>query len=261
MDIAEKERPTSLQLFGNDPEVFSHVIKEINNHNHDFIDINMGCPAPKIVKNGDGSALMKNEKLAFQIVEASVKASEKPVTVKMRLGWDENSINVEEIAKLCEDAGASMVAIHGRTREQFYSGKASWEEIARVKENLNIPVVANGDINDFESAIKCLELTKCDGLMIARAAHGNPWIFKEIDDYLKTGKKIERPGIDQVKEVIYRHLRELINHKGEVIAVKEMRKHSAAYLKGFRNSARIRNEINKANTFNEFQEILESYIF
>lgn len=260
MEISEKEKPTALQLFGNEPYMFSEVIKNINNHNHDFIDINMGCPAPKIVKNGDGSALMKDERLVFKIVEASVKASTKPVTVKMRLGWDEESINVNIIAKVCQDAGASMVAIHGRTREQFYSGKASWEEIAQLKSDLKIPVVANGDIIDIKSAKECIEYTKCDGLMIARAAHGNPWIFNEIKEYLKNGKTILRPDILEVKNIMYRHLKDLIDHKGENIAVKEMRRHSAAYLKGYRNSAKVRNDINKATTFEEFRIILEEYI-
>lgn len=246
MEIREEERPVALQIFGSDPQIMAAVVSQINDHNHDIIDINMGCPAPKIVNNGDGSALMKTPDLAEEIVRAVVAASKKPVTVKIRKGWDADSVNAVDIAKRAEAAGAAAIAVHGRTRDQLYMGKADWSIIKAVKEAVSVPVIGNGDIFSIEDAVRMKDETNCDGLMIARGAQGNPWILRQVSHYLKTGEKLPDPTPEEKVLEALRHFERLVEYKGEHIGVLEMRKHAAWYLKGIRGGATIRNEINKS---------------
>ncbi len=260
MEIKKDERPTSLQIFGSDPEIMARVTERLNKHNHDILDINMGCPTPKIVKNGDGSALMKDPELLYRVVKSVVEASEKPVTVKIRKGWDNDNINATEVAKSIEEAGAKAIAVHGRTREQFYSGSADWDIIKEVKKNVSIPVYGNGDVFEVEDAIKLKEYTGCDGIMIARGARGNPWLFKRINHYFKTGEILESPTTKDKITQCLKHLDMIVKHKGEYIGIREMRKHCAWYLKGIKNGAKVRNEINKANTIEDFKESLEKLL-
>ncbi len=246
MEIREDERPVALQIFGSDPQIMATVVSQINDHNHDIIDINMGCPAPKIVNNGDGSALMKTPDLAEEIVRAVVAASKKPVTVKIRKGWDADSVNAVDIAKRAEAAGAAAIAVHGRTRDQLYMGKADWSIIKAVKGAVSVPVIGNGDIFSIEDAVRMKDETNCDGLMIARGAQGNPWILRQVSHYLKTGEKLPDPTPEEKVHEALRHFERLVEYKGEHIGVLEMRKHAAWYLKGVRGGATIRNEINKS---------------
>lgn len=231
MEIREEERPVALQLFGSDPDIMGSVVEQINDHNHDILDINMGCPAPKIVNNGDGSALMKTPDLAKKVIEAVVKASSKPVTVKIRKGWDADSINAVQIASIAQEAGVAAVAVHGRTRDQFYTGKADWGIIKEVKDALTIPVIGNGDIFSIEDAIQMREQTGCDGLMIARGAQGNPWLLKQVSHYLNTGERLPHPTREEKIREALRHFDLLVDFKGDHIGVLEMRKHAAWYLK------------------------------
>lgn len=256
LKIDEKERPVSLQIFGSEPEFMAKAADKLNNLNHDILDINMGCPTPKIVKNGDGSALMKEPLLVGKIVRAVVGATDRPVTVKIRKGWDDNHINAVEIAKIAEENGAQAIAVHGRTREQFYSGKADWSIIRKVKEAVSIPVIGNGDVFELEDGLRMLEETKCDGIMIGRGAQGNPWIFERIVHYLKTGNKLSLPTPQEKVAVALRHMELVIGHKGEYIGIREMRKHIAWYLKGIRNSAQIRGSINQVNNKEAMGELL-----
>jgi tRNA-dihydrouridine synthase B len=246
MKIDEKERPVALQIFGSDPQIMGQVVSQIDGHNHDIIDINMGCPAPKIVNNGDGSALMKTPELAEQIVKTVVEASSKPVTVKIRKGWDAQSINAVDIARRAEAAGAVAIAVHGRTRDQFYTGQADWSIIKSVKDAVKVPVIGNGDIFSIEDAVKMKEQTNCDALMIARGAQGNPWLLKQVSHYLKTGEKLPAPTPEEKVREALRHFELLVAYKGEHIGVLEMRKHAAWYLKGIRGGAVVRNAINRA---------------
>lgn len=245
MAIDDREKPIAIQLFGHEPDILSEAVEKVNKMDFAFIDLNVGCPAPKIVKNGDGSALMNNPKLFEQIVKRMVQISDKPITVKIRKGWDENHVNAVEIAKIAENCGVSAVAVHGRTREAFYSGKADWQIIKAVKDALSIPVIGNGDIVDIDSAIELKQTTNCDGIMVARGAQGNPWLIKEINHYFATGERLEKPSIEEKINVALKHFNLLIDVKGVHIGVLEMRKHAAWYLKGIKNSARIRNEINR----------------
>ena len=257
MAIDERELPVSLQLFGSDPDIISEMAKRIEEKPFAILDINMGCPVPKVVNNHEGSALMKNPKLVEEIVTKTVKAIKKPVTIKIRKGFDDKNINAVEIAKIAEASGAAAVAVHGRTREQYYSGKADWEIIAKVKDAVSIPVIGNGDIVDGVSAKKMLDETGCDGLMIGRGVQGNPWIFREIVAYLEQGIVLPRPDQNEMKEVILKHAKMQLECKGEYTGIREMRKHISWYTKGMPNSARLRNEINNIETFEQLYACVE----
>lgn len=258
LSIHPEEYPVSLQLFGSDPQIISEQAKVIEELPFQILDINMGCPVPKVVRNGEGSALMKNPKLVYEIVSATVKAIEKPVTVKIRKGFDDSCINAVEIAKIIEEAGASAVAVHGRTREQYYSGKADWDIIRQVKEAVHIPVIANGDVTSGEKAIAMQEETGCDGVMIGRGAQGNPWIFRELLEYEKTGKLPERPSVQVIRETMLRHARLQIEFKGDYLGIREMRKHVAWYTKGLKGSARLREAINQVESYEELEKLLNN---
>ena len=257
LEIHPEEPPVSLQLFGSDPEVISEIAKQIEELPFSILDINMGCPVPKIVRNGEGSALMKQPKLVYEIVSKTVKAIKKPVTVKIRKGFDDSCINAVEIAKIIEDAGASAVAVHGRTREQYYSGKADWDIIRQVKEAVSIPVIGNGDVVSGASAIAMQKETGCDGIMIGRGAQGNPWIFSELIAYDRTGEMPARPTMEEIKEMIYRHARLQVKYKGEYLGIREMRKHVSWYTSGLPNSAKLRGEINAVESLVELEKLLE----
>ena len=256
LEIDPRENPVSLQLFGSDPDIISNIAHEIEERPFDLLDINMGCPVPKIVNNGEGSALMKNPKLAGEIIRKTVKAINKPVTVKIRKGFDDDHVNAVEMAKIAEDAGAAAVAVHGRTREQFYSGKADWDIIRQVKEAVSIPVIGNGDLLTAEAVIAMEEQTGCDGFMIARGAQGHPWIFKQILHYFETGEHLPKPSIEEVTQMILRHARMMLEFKGEYIGIREIRKHAAWYTAGYPNSARLRVAINNVESFEALEELL-----
>lgn len=256
LEIDPRENPVSLQLFGSDPGIISKIAHQIEDKPFDILDLNMGCPVPKIVNNGEGSALMKNPKLAGEIIRETVKAIDKPVTVKIRKGFDDEHINAVEMAKIAEDAGAAAVAVHGRTREQFYSGRADWDIIRRVKEAVSIPVIGNGDLLTAEDVIAMEAQTGCDGFMIARGAQGNPWIFRQILHYFETGEHLTKPTLEEVTQMILRHARMMLEFKGEYIGIREIRKHAAWYTAGYPNSARLRVAINNVESFEALEELL-----
>lgn len=258
LEVCGEERPIAVQLFGSDPEIVSEIAHQIEDGPYDIIDINMGCPVPKIVNNGEGSALMKNPKLVERILSSMVKKVKKPVTVKFRKGFNDDCVNAVEIAKIAESCGASAVAVHGRTREQFYSGKADWEIIRQVKEAVQIPVIGNGDIFTPQDAKRMLEETGCDGLMIARGARGNPWLFHRIHHYLDTGELLPEPDTAEICRMILRHAKLQTEMKGESLGMKEMRKHIAWYTAGLPHSASIRRECNQLETLEELGQLLEN---
>lgn len=257
MEIHPDEGYASLQLFGSDPVILSEMAKRIEDRPHAFLDLNMGCPVPKVVNNGEGSALMKDPKLVERILGALVKATQKPVTVKIRKGFDESHVNAVEIAKIAESCGVSAVAVHGRTREQYYSGEADWDIIAKVKAAVSIPVLGNGDVDSPEKAERMLAQTGCDGVLIGRAAQGNPWIFREVTRYLEDKTLLPRPDNAEKKEVILRHAALQLEYKGEYIGVREMRKHLSWYTVGMPGSARFRREINSMETMEQLRESVE----
>ena len=254
------EHPVAVQIFGSDPEFMGKAAIIMNQYPNEILDIKMGCPAPKVIKNGDGSALMRNPKLAAEVLTAVVKNSEKPVTLKIRKGWDDDSVNAVEIAKIAEECGISALAIHGRTREQFYSGKADWDIIAEIKQAINIPVIGNGDVFEVEDAVNMLEKTKCDAIMIGRGAQGNPWIFNRINHYMKTGKILPEPTLEEKITTAIRHMNLAVAEHGDYVAVREMRKHIGWYLKGLKNSAKYRDQINKITDYKEVIAMLEEYM-
>lgn len=256
LETKPEERPVAVQLFGSDPEIMSEMALMLEEGPYDIIDVNMGCPVPKIVNNGEGSALMKNPKLAGEILSAMTRKLKKPVTVKFRKGFNDESVNAVEFAKMAEQSGVAAVAVHGRTREQFYSGKADWDIIRQVKEAVRIPVIGNGDIFTPQDAGRMMEETGCDGVMVARGAKGNPWIFSRIDHYLKTGEVLPKQGPEEVKQMILRHAELLVAFKGEYTAMREMRKHVSWYTAGYPHSAALRNEINLVETMEELTELV-----
>lgn len=258
LEIDRRETPVSLQLIGSDPDIISGMAKKIEERPFSILDINMGCPVPKVVNNGEGSALMKNPGLVEEIVSKTVKAIRKPVTVKIRKGFDEEHINAVEIARIAESAGAAAVAVHGRTREQYYHGKADWDIIRRVKDAVRIPVIGNGDVDSPGAARRMLEETGCDGIMIGRGAQGNPWIFHQILRWMETGEEEKKPDLQEVKEMILRHGRLLTEYKGEYTGVREMRKHVAWYTSGYPNSSKLRGRINEAQTLEELEGLIRA---
>lgn len=255
LKVGDGERPIAVQLFGSDPKIMSEMAKLIEPGPFDIIDINMGCPVPKVVNNGEGSALMKEPKLVEEILTAMVKALKKPVTVKFRKGFNDSCVNAVEIAKIAESCGVAAVAVHGRTREQYYSGKADWEIIRQVKEAVKIPVIGNGDIFTPQDAEAMLLETGCDGLMLARGARGNPWIFSRINHYLDTGELLPEPDHDQVVRMILRHAKLQAEQRGEMMGMKEMRKHVAWYTAGMPHSSALRNQVNQVESLAELEEM------
>ncbi|MBR3735329.1 MAG: tRNA dihydrouridine synthase DusB [Lachnospiraceae bacterium] len=258
MAIDERELPVSLQLFGSEPELMAEVAHSIEERPFALLDLNMGCPVPKVVNNGEGSALMKDPKLAADIVRAISTAIQKPVTVKIRKGFDDAHVNAVELAKRLENAGAAAIAVHGRTREQYYSGKADWDIIRQVKEAVTIPVIANGDIDSPEAAKRCIEETGADAIMIGRGAQGNPWIFREIRHYLECGEMLPRPNAEEIKTVLRQHAQLQMEVKGEYIGMREMRKHAAWYLAGFPHAARLRKQACEMEKLDDLERLIES---
>ncbi len=256
LTIHPQEGPVSLQLFGSDPKILSEMARQIEERPFSILDINMGCPVPKVVGNGEGSALMKQPKLVEEIVTAVVKAVKKPVTVKIRKGFNDTCVNAVEIARIAEQCGAAAVMIHGRTREQYYTGEADWEIIAKVKDKLSIPVIGNGDIKDGASAEAILRRTGCDGIMVGRAARGNPWIFRQIAAYLQDGTVLPAPEKEEIRAMILRHAKMQLEYKGEYTGIREMRKHVSWYTAGMPDSARLRRTVNMVESFAALEELV-----
>jgi len=256
MKIDPCEHPVSMQLFGSEPELMAEVAKSVEDKNFDILDINMGCPVPKVVNNGEGSALLKNPELIVQIIKSVSSAIQKPVTVKVRIGFENAPVDIVEIARRAEDAGAAAIAVHGRTRQQYYSGTADWDIIRQVKEAVSIPVIGNGDVDSPLKAEALLKQTGCDGVMIGRAVRGNPWIFREMNHYFQTGELLPRPSSEEIREMILRHARAQIALKGEFTGIREMRKHVAWYTAGMRHSAGLRRASNTIESYEALQELL-----
>ena len=260
LTIDKRENPVSLQLFGSDPDIMSEIAKQIEDRPFDILDINMGCPVPKVVNNGDGSALMKNPKLAGEIIEKTARAIKKPVTVKIRKGFDEEHVNAVEMAHIAQESGAAAVAVHGRTRSQFYSGKADWDIIRQVKEAVSIPVIGNGDILTAADVIAMQKQTGCDGFMIARGAEGNPWIFAQILHYFKTGEHLPKPTAEEMVQMMLRHAKMQLAFKGDYTGIREIRKHAAWYTAGYPNAARLRSAINEVESYEQLEELFGRFL-
>lgn len=255
LEIHPDEHPVSLQLFGSDADIIAGMAAKLEERPFDILDFNMGCPVPKVVNNGEGSALMKNPKLVEEILSKLVRAVKKPVTVKIRKGFDDEHVNAVEIAKIAEGCGVAAVAVHGRTRQQYYSGEADWEIIRQVKEAVSIPVIGNGDIRTAADVLRMKEQTGCDGFMIGRGAQGNPWIFQQILHKLETGKDLPKPTIQEVTEMVLRHARLQLEVKGEYTGIREIRKHAAWYTAGYKNSAKLRGKINEVENYEQLEEL------
>ena len=258
--VSPAEDPIGVQLFGSDPELLAEMARKIEDRGFAFVDVNMGCPVPKIVNNGDGSALMKNPELAGKVIKAVVDAVDIPVTVKIRKGFNDELINAPEMAQVAQENGAAAIAVHGRTREQYYSGTADWSIIRKVKEAVDIPVIGNGDITCAKDVLRMQEETGCDGFMIGRRAKGNPWIFKEILHFFETGEEMPRPSLEEVVAMMLRHGQMMIDFKGEYIGVREMRKHVAWYTFGFPGAAKLREKVNHTETYEDLEELLQNYL-
>ena len=263
--VDEKEHPVSLQLFGADPDIISEMAKKIEERPFDILDINMGCPVPKVVSNGEGSALMKNPVLAGKIIEKTVRAIQKPVTVKFRKGFDSEHINAVEMAHIAQESGAAAVAVHGRTREEYYSGSADWDIIRQVKEAVSIPVIGNGDLRCFQDVLRMKDQTGCDGFMIARGAQGNPWIFSQILKEAAAMKnstqyQAERPSAREVADMVLRHARMQLQLKGDYTGIREMRKHAAWYTGGYKHASRLRREMNEVETYEQLEQLMEQFV-
>lgn len=260
--IDEREHPVSLQLFGSDPQIMGDIAKRLEDESvpFDILDINMGCPVPKVVNNGEGSALMKQPLLAGRIIEAMAKATSRPVTVKIRKGFDDMHVNAPELAHIAQESGAAAVAVHGRTREQYYSGKADWSVIRKVKEIVTIPVIGNGDILTAADALRMRKETGCDGFMIARGAQGNPWIFKQILHEWETGESLEKPSPGEMAEMVLRHARMQIELKGEYVGIREMRKHAAWYTGGYRRASHLRRALSEVESYEQLEELMHHFL-
>lgn len=262
LTIDEREHPVSLQLFGSDPQIMGDIAKRLEDEGvpFDILDINMGCPVPKVVNNGEGSALMKQPLLAGQIVEAMAKATSRPVTVKIRKGFDDAHVNAPEMAYIAQESGAAAVAVHGRTREQYYSGQADWSVIRKVKETVQIPVIGNGDILTAADAIRMREETGCDGFMVARGAQGNPWIFAQILHEWETGEPLEKPSLQEMADMMLRHARMQIAFKGEYVGIREMRKHAAWYTGGYHGASHVRRALSEVESYSQLEELIHKFI-
>lgn len=262
LTIDEREHPVSLQLFGSDPQIMGDIAKRLEDEGvpYDILDINMGCPVPKVVNNGEGSALMKQPLLAGQIVEAIARATSRPVTVKIRKGFDDAHVNAPELAHIAQESGAAAVAVHGRTREQYYSGQADWSIIRKVKEAVHIPVIGNGDILTAADAIRMREETGCDGYMIARGAQGNPWIFAQILHEFETGTPLEKPSIQEMADMMLRHARMQIAFKGEYVGIREMRKHAAWYTGGYHGASHVRRALSEVESYEQLEELIGKFV-
>lgn len=257
MEVDPGEHPVSMQIFGSEPDLMADVAKSIEDRPFDILDINMGCPVPKVVNNGEGSALLKSPDLMERIVKKVSSAIHKPVTVKVRIGFENAPVDIVEIAKRLEDAGAAAIAVHGRTRQQYYSGTADWDTIRKVKEAVHIPVIGNGDVDSPKKAEALFHQTGCDAVMVGRAVRGNPWIFREMNHYFQTGELLERPSAQEIREMILRHARAQIALKGEFTGIREMRKHVAWYTAGMRHSAGLRRESNTIENYEALEKLLE----
>lgn len=262
LTIDEREHPVSLQLFGSDPQIMGDIARRLEDEGvpFDILDINMGCPVPKVVNNGEGSALMKQPLLAGQIVEAMARATSRPVTVKIRKGFDDAHVNAPELAHIAQESGAAAVAVHGRTREQYYSGQADWSIIRKVKETVHIPVIGNGDILTAADAIRMREETGCDGYMIARGAQGNPWIFAQILHEFETGIPLEKPSIQEMADMMLRHARMQIAFKGEYVGIREMRKHAAWYTGGYHGASHVRRALSEVESYEQLEELMGKFV-